>query len=345
MGIWYTTLEAVKDLLDWGESVRLGSRLTRAIEAQSRSIDGGDQPSLGLLGRRFYPEIATHTFAQPRRPQDPIDLGNLDLLSLDTLVSGGTTITQYHLNSETGAAPYDEIALNRDYFSGWPLGTDRARNIVATGTWGVTNQTTPGGTTAADISDSATTLTVSDGSAVGTGSLLLVGTEYLNVTTKAALTTGQTLQAPMSASMGSVSVAVTSGAGFHVGEVVLLGAERMVVLDITGNTLRVKRAVQGTVLAAHSGDTIYAYRSLTVQRGQLGTTAAAHSNGATVNVHVVPPLAESLCQALILNQFEGEAGAYREQGSGDNREPGRVNLAQVLADAQRVYRREQWDGA
>jgi hypothetical protein len=348
MGIWYTTLEAVKDLLDWGESVRLGSRLERAIEAQSRAIDGGDQPSLGILGRRFYPEIATRYFPQPRRASSPIDLGHHDLLAATTVTAGGVVIEsgQYYLNSETGSAPYDEIELNRDYYHGWPVGSGNlSRNISILGRWGQTEATTPGGTVAAEITDSATTLTVSDGAAVGAGSLLLVGSERLNVTAKAAVTTGQTLQAPMSASMGATTLAVSNGAVFNVGEVVLLTSERMLILDVVGNSLRVKRAIQGTVCAAHAGDTIYAYRSLTVQRGVLGTTAAAHTAASAISVHVVPDLAETLCQALVLNQFEGEAGAYRQQGSDDNQEPGRVNLAQILRDAQALYRRVEWDGA
>lgn len=348
MGIWYTTLEAVNDALDWGVAARLGNRLTRAIEAQARNIDGDSQPSMGLLGRRFYPELATRTFPQPRRPQDTLDLGEHDLLAVTTLTAGGVVITsgQYYLNSESGSPPYDEIELNPDYYFGWPAsGTNLRRNISIAGEWGHTNATVPGGTLAADITDTATTVTVSDGSAIGTGSLLLVGTERMNVTAKAALTTAQTLQAPMSASMASVSMTVTTGTGFHVGEVLLLGAERMLVLDITGNTLRVKRAVQGTNLAAHTGETIYAYRSLTVQRGLLGTTAAAHSSGAAVSVHDVPDLVESLNLGLVLNQFEGEASAYRQAGSGDNEEPGRVNLAQVLADAQRTYQRLLMAGA
>jgi hypothetical protein len=48
----------------------------------------------------------------------------------------------------------------------------------------------------------------------------------------------------------------------------------MLIDDIAGNTLIVKRGWDGTVLAAHTtGATIYAPRTLTVTRGALGTTA------------------------------------------------------------------------
>jgi hypothetical protein len=52
----------------------------------------------------------------------------------------------------------------------------------------------------------------------------------------------------------------------------------MLVVDRYTATVIVERQWSGSVLAAHSsGDTIYAYRTLTVQRGQLGTTAATHT--------------------------------------------------------------------
>src|SRR3546814_20587325 len=82
---------------------------------------------------------------------------------------------------------------------------------------------------------------------------------------------------------------VTDGTLFFVGELILIDSERMRIVDITGNNLTVVRAYDGSTLAAPSlGADVYVYRSLTVERGALGTTAATHLDAASVTVWAVP---------------------------------------------------------
>ena len=49
----------------------------------------------------------------------------------------------------------------------------------------------------------------------------------------------------------------------------------MLITDIAGNNLIVKRQKSGSTLAAHTGSTIYAPRQVTITRGDLGTTAGS----------------------------------------------------------------------
>jgi hypothetical protein len=80
------------------------------------------------------------------------------------------------------------------------------------------------------------------------------------------------------------TLAVGGAGTLHVGETILIDAERMVVVDTSGSSYIVDRARDGSVLATHTaGATISALRLLTVMRGALGTTAATHTNTTAVS--------------------------------------------------------------
>ncbi len=167
-------------------------------------------------------------------------------------------------------------------------------------------------------------MTVSDSSVLGVGDVAVVDSERFLVTGKSMVTTAQTQQGSgvSTASAQDNVLAVTDGTKYFAGEVVLLGAERMLVVDISGNNLTVKRAWDGTVLATHSGATILALRLLTVTRGALGSTAATHLNAAAVSRSVVPTLVRELAVAEAINIIEQENSAWsRTIGEGDNLRP------------------------
>src|SRR5690606_34488219 len=131
--------------------------------------------------------------------------------------------------------------------------------------------------------------------------LIKLGTEHMVVTGRSMLDTGQNIGADLDASNSAVTVAVTDGTAFSAGETLLIGSERMLIVDVAGNNLIVKRAWDGSVLAAHtSGADIYASRTLTVERGALGTTAATHLDNAAVSRHVVPGAVRALAVAEAL---------------------------------------------
>src|SRR5262249_47825977 len=156
-----------------------------------------------------------------------------------SLVSGGITIppSGYLLEPVNDGPPYTHIDINLGTVSAFSAGATWQQSIVATGVWGWSADTTPGGTLAAPIANSSvTTCTLSDSASVGVGSILLIESERLLVTAKTMLTTGLTLQAPdLTASQANQTVATTNGAAFTVGEVILIDAERMLVVDIAGN--------------------------------------------------------------------------------------------------------------
>lgn len=331
MGIWYSTREAVKSALDIKTTARDDVQVDRAIEAASRSVER-------LLHRRFYPELATRYFDFPNgsyaRPWR-LWLDENELISLTTLASGGLPISamDYFLRSTSNRdePPYNHIELDLSTNASFGQGDTWQRDIAVTGLFGYDNITTPAGVlSAAIVSTTATTISASD-STIGVGDLLTIDTERMQVTGKTMVSTGQTLQADLAASNAAVSVSVTTGTAYAVGEVLLLDAERMLIVDIAGNTLIVKRAWDGSVLATHSGSTIYAARTLTVTRGQLGTTAATHSNSAPIARQLYPGSVVALCVAEAITTLLNESSGYaRTAGSGDN---AREAAGRALKDA------------
>jgi hypothetical protein len=135
---------------------------------------------------------------------------------------------------------------------------------------------------------------------------------------------------------------VQNGAAFT-REVILVDGERMLVLDVAGNNLVVDRAWDGSVLTPHSaGATIYGAWKLTVGRGAVGSTAAAHSNGAAITRWVVPGLVENLCVAFSLDTvLQVDSGYARVVGSGRTlREEGGRGIKTIREDAYQRYGRK-----
>lgn len=342
--VWYTTREAVKSALDVQEVARSNARIDDAIEAASRFIDGSN-PGDGFLHRRFYPEIRTAYFDWPNfehaRPWR-LWLGANELISLTSLVSGGVTITDYFLEPISEGPPYDHIEINQAGTASFSAGSTWQRSIALTGTFGFSADDAPAGALAEDLDASETGVDVTDSSLVGVGHIIKCGTERMIVTGKSMVSSGYGTGANQAASSASVSLPVGNGSVFAVGETLLIDSERMLIVDIAGNTLTVRRAYDGTVLAAHtSGTVIYAPRTLTVTRGALGTTAATHLTSAALTRHVVPGLVGELCLAEALNNFEqGQAGYARMVGSGAGaRMAGGAGLADIRAAARGAYRR------
>jgi hypothetical protein len=99
----------------------------------------------------------------------------------------------------------------------------------------------------------------------------------------------------------------------------------------------VKRAWDGSTIAAHTaGATIYAPRTLTVTRGALGTTAAAHATSSTAYRWDPPgPVRQLVIAEALTDLLQGRSGYARTAGSGENE---RETSGRGLADLrQRVY--------
>jgi hypothetical protein len=314
----YCTVEDVKRALDQKESAHSTAQLYRAIQSSSRLIDND-------CHRWFYPVTRTAYFEWPSvnyRIPWRLWLDENELVSLTSITAGGTAISTARVFLEPAnlGPPYSALEIDRSTSSAFVSGSTPQRAIAVTGTFGYTNETELVGTLSVAITTTtATTAYVVNSSLIGTGDTLLIDSERMLVTQRNFTSAGQTLQTPLAASAADVTVAVTTGASFAIGETLLLDAERMLIVDISGNNLVVKRAWDGSVLATHTGSTIYAPWQLTVVRGLTGTTAATHTNGASAYRQVVPPPIRDLAIALSMDRFLQETGGYSRNivGRGD----------------------------
>jgi len=353
MGIWYTSLEAVKTALDVELTARNNAQVRRAIESASRSIDGA-RVGQGQLARRFYPETLTRYFDAPTgRNGGSLLLGEYELSSVTSIVSGGVTLApgDYTLQPANDGPPYDRIDLNPAAYTQWPRGSTAVRAVaIASDEWNFPVEAEQIGTLSAQLgasssSTAAVTWTTAD---IGTGNILRIDDERMVIRDRTWVDSGQNLGgAGLAASMSAVSVPVTTGSAYAVDEVIQIEAERMLVTSIAGNTLTVVRAWDGSVLAAHAaGVDVYALTGVELDRGLLGTTAAVHENGAVIYRLVIPGLVDALCRAEAANTLQQEYAAYgRSIRSGESQSfVGTGGLEQIRTDAFAGYGRVLWAG-
>lgn len=325
MGAWYASRESVMDALDIKAAAYTSGQVDRAIESSSRKVEG-------LTRRIFYPLTATKSWDFPNDQAESwtLWLDANELVSVFSFVSGGTAVPAANFNLEPNqyGPPYDRIEINRgtsSTFNSGPLTPQRS--LVVNGVFsGCPADELSEGTLTAGITSSATSLVASR--PVGVGRILRIDSERMLVTERTFATSAQTIQTPLTANLSNTILAVTDGTQFALRESLLIDAERMLVVDIAGNNLIVKRAQQGSVLATHSGSTVYWARTLTVTRGALGTTAGAHSLAAPVVRHVVPGAVEELTIAYCLARLLGESGGYsRQVGSGSSETSGTSSVS------------------
>lgn len=343
MGVWYCTRESVKGALDYKLTAYNNTQVDAAIEAASRAIEG-------QLHRKFYPTTATRYFDWPNQQYARswrLWLDEDELISVTTLTSGGTTIasTDYFLEPVNLGPPYHSIEIDLDSSASFSSGNTHQRSVAVTGVFGYSADTTPAGTLNEALDSSETEVDISDASLIGVGDIIKVENEYMLVTGASLMDTTYNLTGGVTtAQANDVAATVTDGTQFHVGEVIQVTAltpEKMLIVDIAGNTLTVKRGWDGSGLQTHGTDDIYAYRRLTVQRGALGTTAAAHNTATAITKHVVPGLIASLCKAEAINIIQqDQSGWGRVVGSGENeREMAGRGLASLWEQAKDAYSR------
>src|SRR3989304_1301078 len=345
---WYASREQVLSSLEIMNVARANTLIDTKIAAASESVEG-------LLHRRFYPELKTLYFDWPSRQYSPtymLELGDNELISLTTLTAGGTVIlsSDYWLrrDDDKDEPPYSRIEIDRSSSAAFASGTTSQRAISAVGTAGfsATDTGIASALLSAGINAAVTTLVLNPSSGVydiGVGSIILIGTERLQLVERRMSTTSQTLQSAMTALMSDVIVDVTDGTLFATGETILIDAERMRIDDIAGNNLIVTRAWDGTVMATHAGTaTVYALRTFSAKRGVLGTTAAAHSTADPAYGHNYPGLINELCIAETVVMLEQNASAYaRVVGTGSSaREAAGKGLEDIRARAVATYGRK-----
>lgn len=347
MGAWYTTRGVVKAALEISTTAHADAIVDSVIESASRSVEKG------CLHRIFYPLTGTAEWDYPSSEQrgpayriwfNQLGLPYVEVYSLTSLVAGGVTIASadYFLRPRSGP-PYTHLEIDLASSAALSSGDTHQSAVLGTGVFmGCPLVETPAGALAEALDGSETGVDVTNSALTDVGAILRVDTERMIVTGRAQLDTGQDLIGTITADRAVVALTVASGAALNAGETILLDSEYMLIIDIAGNVLTVKRAVDGSVLAAHTGGSIFAPRTLTVERGALGTTAAAHDTAASLYRHVVPGPVEELTVAEAMNRLLGrQSGWARVIGSGESVvEYGGRSLAQLRKDVYRSHGRK-----
>lgn len=316
MGIWYATREDVKSALDYKETARSNALVDLAIESASRKVEE-------MTHRIFYPTIGTKYVNWPNKYGYSwrVWAQGYDILSVTSLVSGGITIPSgdYFLEPVNQGPPFNRVEIDLSSRSWFHATATPQRQVAITGVFGYCDDTAPAGDLASAISSTtATTCTVTNSAAVGVGDLIKVDDEYMAVIEKSLVDTGEDCS-DLTAMQNSVTITGVTAGFIFPGEVLTVDSERLLVVDVAGETLTVKRAYDGTVLAAHTGSPgIYAPRGLALRRAQAGTAAAAHSTAAPVVKNVPPGPVAELVTAYALDALEQKQSGYaRTVGSGE----------------------------
>lgn len=299
-------------------------------------------------GRRFYPTLATRTFDFPnlqgRGTSERLWLDDDELIELTSLTVAGTLWGSgtYRLQPQSGP-PYrwiepTDLATAQPFRSG-SNGSQGSISIV--GKFGHSETLVNRGTLAAAVaSTSTTTVTLSDGSLIGAGQALLIGDEYLTVESMGWVDTGDNLAAALTVDHTDQALTVADGTLYTPGETLRVGTERLLVVDVIGNTVYVERSADGSYMAGHAlGVDIYARRLATVARGQLGSTADTHADGATVQALQAPGVVRNATIGKAMMTIAQEAASWaRMVGSGESeREARGASLRGYLDELQRDY--------
>ncbi len=328
--------------MDLNETAARNGQVDRAMQGAARDIDG-------KLHRKFYPLDTTYYFDWPnyqRASPWRIWLDSRELAAIPTAVtSGGISIPIANLFFEpvNSGPPFSSMEINRSTNSAFGLGPTPQRSVAVTGTFGHTINTDPAGTITSAVSDTvSTTISVTDSSLIGVGNVIVIGTERMIISNQQMTSTGISFTGLATSSAADNVLPVPDGTQFSAGEAIMLDTERCLITDIQGNNLILRRAWDGTILAAHTSGTIYAPRQLTVTRGDLGTTAATHTQGSAISLYRVPSLIRELAIAESINRILQETSGYaRTVGEGDNARPASgAGLNFIWQDAITAYGRK-----
>ena len=312
---WYATREAVKAAVGI-----VGAASDALIDAK---IEAASEDIEREFNRRFIPLTATKQYPWPQAGRDSYILYlDEDLIAVTALTKDDDTATaiaaaDYFLEPVNSGPPYNRIEIDRSTSEYFSAKLTHQRAVRVTGRWGYAEDTKAAGALAEADDGSETALDVTDSSLIGIGDTILIGTEQMFVSGKALLTTTTTLNDTLTANKNDVTVTVADGPKVKQGEVITIDSERMRVESISGNDLTVERAVDGSVLAAHStGVTVYAPRTLTVVRAVNGTTAATHATAAAITRYAPPADIVELVIAKAIAHMKQDASGWTGQISG-----------------------------
>lgn len=321
------------------------------IQVDRQVINGTDSTE-HLCQRRFYPwddtrskDWPNYDYSYPWRVWlDQNELADVTS-NVPVVVSGGVVIPNSDIfwgDPSKPQAPYTYFELNRSSNAAFGNGPTPQREIVLTGTFGYQlNWQLATTLEAAVTSTTATTINATSGTGTGygCGDLILIDSERMIVQDAFFMDTTVTYSGLSTVSAADNVVSVPSGSAFTIGEVLQVDVENILIQTIQNNNLIVKRAYDGSILAAHSGGTIWARRQLQVMRGVLGTSAATHLVNATVDRNVVPGLVNSVALGEALVGLTQEPSSYAgvllggSAGQASYRSTGGVNFGTTVRES------------
>lgn len=340
--VWYCTREQVKRALDFKETARNNSQVDNAIEMASRNIEG-------LTHRIFYPLKGTFYYNWPN--EDSLNPWKLwleatELISITTLTAGGVVVasTDYFLEPANEGPPYNRIEIDLESSAVFQPGQTHQRAISVAGVRGYREDLSLiGAVTEAFLSSGADGEFTYD-RFLGVGSIIKIDNEYMIVRERTMFDSSVNTNGALTLANNDVTVIFSASVdGFVVGDVIMLDSEKMLVVEVLSDRVVVKRAWDGSILAAHtSPKDVYVNTSFYLERGALGTTAAAHDIAASVYLFSFPSLINEYAVAGAMNTLLQEGSGYaRTVGSGDNeRESSGKGLSSLEKDVYRRYGRK-----
>lgn len=335
--IAYCSRTDAQRAVDFTDGLITNLQIDRAIQSAARNIEGH-------LHRLFYPFDGTKWWDWPNSQRAypwRLWLDRNDILCLTTFSSGGVSIPLntcfLRPQNKRPGFPWTEIQLDRSTVAAFGGNAPTPQNAIqVTATWGFTGEADQVAALSANITSGAATFTVTNSALVSAGDLLIIGyargtapfpsdtlghagliQPYLGervLVQDVALADAGVAQSGSgceTTSSGDNQLTVTGAGTLNTGEVVVLDAEEMLILSVNAaGVFTVQRGWNNTQLATHSGAEVYAYRSLTVQRGILGTTATSATSGTGVFKHRVPALVKDLAIAESVNRILQETSGY-----------------------------------
>lgn len=334
----YATREEIKAATDSNSTAYDNDRVDRANESAARTIEG-------LLHRKFYPSSGTRYFDWPNFQYARswrLWLDEHELTSASSVVSGGVTLSAADYFLRPDSPPYNRIEIDRGSSASFSTGDTAQRSVAITGVFNYPTNAGAAGALAEALDTVELQVDVTNSAAIGIGHLITIESERLLVADKGLLDTGVNTGGSLTASDADNTVSVADGTLFFAGELLVIGSERMRIEDIAGNTLIVRRAADGSVLATHNtGVDIYAGRRLLCYRGATGTTAATHADTTAITVNLPPALIRNLNIALAVTNLQQESGGFAPNvGSGGSRRAGSAAPQTLIEQAMTAYGRQ-----
>ena len=200
--------------------------------------------------------------------------------------------------------------------------------INITGRWGLYEEYSSTGLTGSLAATSTSSLVLTNGGLIWPGDVIKMGDEQILVTAGCG---GEKSPSPSTltgyVTTGYVNqtldvIPVTSGTVFNANEVIRIDNEDMLIQRIVSNTLVVRRGWNGSERDDHQlGATITVYRTITIERGMNGTTAAIQSS-VTIYKAVIPQdvayLATQMAALIRGKAMTGFTGRSGNDGGGES---------------------------